>query len=286
MKALECQNLTKWFYERDRTLDGTRGLSRVLRKLLGRRKKIEAVKDVSLSVGRGEIFGILGPNGSGKSTLIRMISTLLIPDSGQISVFGRDALRRPRDVRRLMHRVSVDAAFFKKLSAWENLVYSARLYGLGARTVRERLPALMEAVRLKEKNFKKPMENLSRGMQQKVAIVRALVTRPELLLLDEPTTGLDPVSKKHVADFILRVRDESQTAIVLTTHDMAEADKLCDMVAIIHKGEFVAVDTPEGLKRRVNGNGKEKVTLEDVFFHITGAELKKEEKEEEDEEEQ
>ncbi len=282
MHALECQNLTKCFYERDRKPDGAAGARRMLRRLFGSRKKVEAVKAVSFHLGRGEILGILGPNGSGKSTLIRMISTLLLPDSGRISIFGLDAVRKPLKVRRLMHRVSVDAAFFKKLSAWENLVYSARLYGLSSSVVKRRLPALLEAVKFKEDNLRKPMEDLSRGMQQKVAIVRAFVARPDLLLLDEPTTGLDPVSKKHVADFITRVRSENGTSIVLTTHDMVEADKLCNRVAIIHEGAFVALDTPEALKSRVSNGTKREVTLEDVFFRLTGAELKSEEETDEE----
>jgi len=233
-----------------------------------------AVDHISLSVRRGEIFGLLGANGSGKSTLIRLISTLLIPDSGEIRVFGYDVQREERTVRRLINRVSVEASFFKKLSALENLMYAARLYDLPGAYARQRSITILRSLGLSEKRLYEPLEHMSRGMQQKVAIARGLLTSPVLLLLDEPTTGLDPRSKHDVQRFILRMRQEHDTTVFLTTHDMDEADRLCDRIAIIDNGRIVALDTPQGLKRSLGAGGKNGgATMEDVFMALTGKSL-------------
>ncbi|HEX5500583.1 MAG TPA: ABC transporter ATP-binding protein, partial [Thermomicrobiales bacterium] len=169
----------------------------VRRSLLRRRptKTTWAVDDVSFTVRRNEIFGILGANGSGKSTLIRMISTLLIPDRGRIDVFGYDVRRDEATVKRLINRVSVEASFFKKLSPMENLRYALRLYGRAGGGIRPEIIETLERLGIERDKVDQPLEQLSRGMQQKVAIARAFLTAPVLLLLDEPTTGLDPRSK-------------------------------------------------------------------------------------------
>jgi ABC-2 type transport system ATP-binding protein len=224
-----------------------------------------AVDRVSLEVRKGEIFGVLGANGSGKSTLIRLISTLLLPDAGSIHVFGFDAVRQEDSVKRLINRVSVDAAFFKRLSPMENLIYAARLYGLRGRDARTRGLDILDQLGIGRKVALNPMEDMSRGMQQKVAIVRALLTSPVLLLLDEPTTGLDPRSKKDVQTLVLRLRDEHNATVLLTTHDMDEADRLCERVAVIDRGKLIALDTPANLKRAANAG-----SLEEVFMHMTG----------------
>jgi len=234
--------------------------------------KTIAVNSVSFSVQRGEIFGVLGPNGSGKSTLIRLIATLLVPDGGQITVFGHDVANEPMAVRRLINRVSVEASFFKKLSPMENLMYGARLYGVQAQEARAQVKGILTRLGLEEKNIYRPMEEMSRGMQQKVAIARAFLSRPRLLLLDEPTTGLDPRSKQEVQAFVRELRDRHDTTILLTTHDMLEADKLCDRIAIIDGGSIVALDTPENLKKLIPSNGHEP-SLEDVFLQLTGKKL-------------
>ncbi|MCR4424700.1 MAG: ABC transporter ATP-binding protein [Firmicutes bacterium] len=234
--------------------------------------KVEAVHDVSFEVARGEIFGILGPNGSGKSTLIRMVSTLLLPDSGTITVFGRDVVENKLEVRQSINRVSVEAAFFKKLSALENLEYAARLYGVNVREGRERAMAILERLGFAKKKARTPLENLSRGMQQKVAVARALLTSPVLLLLDEPTTGLDPVSKREVQDFVLELRRTHDTTVILTTHDMQEAERLCDRIAVMDNGRFVALDTPDNLRAGMTQNGHVP-SLEEVFFRLTGKNL-------------
>jgi ABC-2 type transport system ATP-binding protein len=226
------------------------------------KKRVLAVDDVSLEVERGEIFGILGANGSGKSTLIRVISTLLLPDSGSVQVFGLDVVRHELEVKQLINRVSVDAAFFKKLSPMENLLYAARLYGLGADEARTGGLEILERLGISRKVALEPMEEMSRGMQQKVAIARALLTSPVLLLLDEPTTGLDPRSKKDVQRLVLNMRDEHDATVVLTTHDMDEADRLCDRLAVLDHGQVIALDTPEHLKQAGG-------SMEDVFMRLT-----------------
>ncbi len=234
-----------------------------------KRETIRAVTDVSFEVTPGEVFGVLGPNGSGKSTLIRLVATLLLPDCGQIRAFGHDVVRESMAVRRLLNRVSVEAAFFKKLSSWENLCYAARLYGVPVREARVHVVDILSQLGLEEKQLDASMETMSRGMQQKVAIARALLSRPRLLLLDEPTTGLDPRSRRQVQAFVRRLQAEDGTTVILTTHDMGEADSLCGRVAIMHQGRVVALDTPEALKRTYCP-GQELATLDDVFFAITG----------------
>ncbi len=233
---------------------------------------ITAVDHVSFSVQRREIFGVLGPNGSGKSTLIRLLSTLLIPDEGTVVVFGFDVQKHEMQVKRLINRVSVDAAFFKKLSPKENLLYGARLYGVPGKEADRKAREILQRLGLRENSYNSPMEDMSRGMQQKVAIARAFLSQPILLLLDEPTTGLDPRSKLEVQTFVNELRDVHDATIVITTHDMNEADALCDRIAILDEGRIVAMDTPTGLKQLVRHNGHPP-TLEDVFMALTGKHL-------------
>jgi ABC-2 type transport system ATP-binding protein len=173
--------------------------------------------------------------------------------------------------------VSVDAAFFKKLSGIENLMYAGRLYGLSGKEARQQAFAILNRLGLKDKEIVGPLEDMSRGMQQKVAIARAFLTRPTLLLLDEPTTGLDPRSKREVQAFVRELRDTHDATIVLTTHDMHEAEALCDRIAILDEGRIVALDTPSGLKVLVPHENGHEPTLEDVFMALTGKELIKEE---------
>jgi ABC-2 type transport system ATP-binding protein len=241
--------------------------------VVGRRKKpVIAINDVSLMIRRGEIYGVLGANGSGKSTLIRLMSTLLTLDTGRVEVFGHDIERDEMAVKRLINRVSVDAAFFKKLSPYENLIYAARLYGLDARLAKADAVRILERLGISEKRLGRPLEQMSRGMQQKVAIARALLTSPVLMLLDEPTTGLDPRSKLDVQTFVEGLRDEHDATIVLTTHDLDEADRLCDRIAILNDGRIVEEDTPSALKAMVAGHGDEP-TLESAFMRYTGRSL-------------
>ena len=242
--------------------------------VVGRKKKpVTAVKDVSLRIERGEVYGVLGANGGGKSTLIRLVSTLLTLDSGRVEVFGHDIEREEMAVKRLINRVSVDAAFFKKLSPYENLVYAARLYGLDAGEARRKAVEILGRLGVSESRLGRPLEQMSRGMQQKVAIARAILTSPTLLLLDEPTTGLDPRSKLDVQTFIEDLRDNHDATVVLTTHDLAEAERLCDRLAILDQGRLVVEGTSAELKEMVARDHAQPPTLESVFMTYTGRSL-------------
>ncbi|HEY7735564.1 MAG TPA: ABC transporter ATP-binding protein [Candidatus Limnocylindrales bacterium] len=249
-----------------------------------RKPPVTAIADVTLRLERGAIHGILGANGSGKSTLIRLVSGLLTLDSGRVTVFGHDLERDEMAVKRLINRVSVDAAFFKKLSPMENLLFAARLYGLDAGAARRDAVAILGRLGIAEKRVGRPVEQMSRGMQQKVAIARALLTSPALLLLDEPTTGLDPRSKLEVQAFIEEVRRTHDATIVLTTHDLAEAERLCARITILDGGRVVAEDTPDGLKRLVAERHGQPPTLEAVFMTYTGRSLDEDVEEDDDDE--
>jgi ABC-2 type transport system ATP-binding protein len=238
-----------------------------------KRKPVVAINDVSMRLERGDIHGILGANGSGKSTLIRLVSSLLTLDSGRVEVFGHDIVREETAVKRLLNRVSVDAAFFKKLSPMENLSFAARLYGLNARTAHDEAIRILERLGISQKRVNRPIEQMSRGMQQKVAIARALLTSPALLLLDEPTTGLDPRSKLDVQTFIEELVATHDASIVLTTHDLAEAERLCQRISILNNGRVVAEASPAELKRMVAEDHGQPPTLEAVFMTYTGKSL-------------
>jgi ABC-2 type transport system ATP-binding protein len=251
--AVEVTDLRKEFRRRDR------GAGRFAR------RRMPALQDVSFAIARGECVAILGQNGSGKSTLVRLLSTLLINDGGQARIFGHDAFRESRAIRRLVNRVSVEASFFKKMSASENLSYAARFYGMPPSRTREAIPEILERVGFPAERRGESMENLSRGMQQKVALARALLTSPVLLLLDEPTTGLDPRSKLEVQEFIREVRRTHDATILLCTHDMAEAEALSDRVGLLDRGELLFLEPVADVKRRYGVQ-----TLEQAFFAATG----------------
>ncbi|HEY7398287.1 MAG TPA: ABC transporter ATP-binding protein [Gaiellaceae bacterium] len=246
--------------------------------LFGRRRPRAALNGVSFAIERGECVAILGQNGSGKSTLVRLLSTLLLPDGGEATIFGHDVFDDARAVRRLVNRVSVEASFFKKMSAAENLAYAARFYGMTPHETRTRIPTILARVGFPPSRRGEAMENLSRGMQQKVALARALLTSPVLLLLDEPTTGLDPRSRAEVQAFIREIRQRHDSTILLCTHDMKEAEELADRIGLLDRGELLFLEPAEDVKARY---GVE--TIEDAFFAATGREFE-DEKSEEDEE--
>ena len=251
--AVEVEHLTKVFRRRDRKA--------------GRfaRKSMPALEDVTFSIARGECVAILGQNGSGKSTLVHLLSTLLLHDGGSAEIFGHDAFTETRAIRRLVNRVSVEASFFKRISAEENLAYAARFYGLTHRDTKSRIPEILGRVGFPAERRGEPMENLSRGMQQKVALARALLTSPVLLLLDEPTTGLDPRSKLEVQQFVEQVRREHDATILLCTHDLGEAERLAERVGILDRGELICLERVPELLERFGAS-----TLEEAFFAATG----------------
>ena len=227
-----------------------------------------ALDDVSFEMARGETYGLLGPNGSGKSTLIRILSTLLTPDEGYVSVLDHALPKEERNVRWKIGRVSADAAFYKKLSARENLLYTARLYGLNTKTAERRAMEILERLGLESQKFSAPLEEMSRGMQQKIAITRALLINPPLLLLDEPTTGLDPKSRRDVHEFLEQLKREQGTTILLTTHDMGEAERLCERIGFLSRGKLIAEGTALWLREQARA-----ATLEDAFIALSGAPL-------------
>jgi ABC-2 type transport system ATP-binding protein len=266
--AVAVRDLRKTFRRRDRKAGR-----------FARKRPWPALADVTFTIARGECVAILGQNGSGKSTLVRLLSTLLIADGGEAQVFGHDVDREASTIRRLVNRVSVEASFFKKMSAFENLSYAARFYGMTPHQTRKDIPEILGRVGFPAERSSEAMENLSRGMQQKVALARALLTSPVLLLLDEPTTGLDPRSKLEVQDFIRQVRAEHDATILLCTHDMAEAESLAERVGILDRGRLLFLEPVDDVKRRF---GVE--TLEQAFFAATGREFEAEESDDDDDE--
>jgi ABC-2 type transport system ATP-binding protein len=262
-------------------------VDRVTKRFNVDRKKapVIAIANVSLRLERGGTIGILGANGSGKSTLIRLVSGLLTLDEGRVEVFGHDLVREEMAVKRLINRVSVDAAFFKKLSPMENLLFAARLYGIDSGFARRETVRITERLGIAQKRLGRPVEQLSRGMQQKIAIARALLTSPALLLLDEPTTGLDPRSKLDVQTFIEEIRTSHDASIVLTTHDLDEAERLCDEIIVLNDGKVVAQGSPAELKRLVAERYGEAPTMHSVFMTYTGRSLDEDVEEEADDNE-
>jgi ABC-2 type transport system ATP-binding protein len=252
--AVVVDDLRKEFFRND----GRKGLRR-------RRKRVAALDGVSFEVARGETVAILGQNGSGKSTLIRLLSTLLLNDGGGARIFGHDVFTETRAVRRLINRVSVEASFFKKMSATENLSYAARFYGMAPRATRTEIPKILERVGFPRDRIGEPLEDMSRGMQQKVALARALLTAPIVLLLDEPTTGLDPRSKVEVQRFIREIRKLHDATVLLCTHDLVEAEELAERIGILDRGRLIELAPAEELKRKYDAE-----TLEEAFFAATG----------------
>src|SRR5437867_7332388 len=238
LPAVEVKNLRKEFRRRD--------------KRAGRfaRRAWPALTAVTFTIARGECVAILGQNGSGKSTLVRLLSTLLINDGGEARIFGHDAFRETRAIRKLVNRVSVEASFFKKMSAAENLSYAARFYGMTPKQTRHKIPEILGRVGFPPDRRNEAMEHLSRGMQQKVALARALLTSPVLLLLDEPTTGLDPRSKQEVQTFIREIRHQHDSTILLCTHDMKEAEELADRLGLLDRGELLCLEGADEIRDR------------------------------------
>ncbi|QJA00558.1 ABC transporter ATP-binding protein [Leifsonia sp. PS1209] len=231
------------------------------------------MRDVSLSIAGGELFGVLGPNGAGKTTLVRILSTLLTPTAGKVLIDGRDVVSNAAVVRQ-----SIGVAFggerglYDRLTAADNLRFACELYKVDRRGQARRVAELLDLVGLADKE-KSRVETFSRGMKQRLHIARALVHRPSVLFLDEPSTGLDPIAARSLRDLVATLRRDG-TTVVLTTHQMFEADELCDRVAIVSGGRVVRIGSPDEIKRSVQvGNIVEIEVAGDlsgVIDHIRG----------------
>lgn len=207
-------------------------------------QRLAAVDHVTFSIREGEIFGLVGPGGSGKTTLIRLIATLLQPDAGEIRVFGYDAARQPAQVQRLINRVSVEASFFKQLSPLENLLHAMQPYGPDETEALWQLIELLARLGLGQDELDAPMEDLPRSVLQKVVVARALLSRPRLLLLDEPTRGLDPRARFEIWQMVRQLRDQHGTTVLLATQDPQEVEGLCDRIAALECGRMVSLEAP------------------------------------------
>jgi ABC-2 type transport system ATP-binding protein len=242
--AVETKDLVKVF-ER-----GRRTILQRLRREPDKRERFRAVDDIDLLVEPGEIFGLLGPNGAGKTTTMKMLATLLIPTSGTIRVLGIDPLERPREVRaRLGAMLSGERSLYMKLTGRENLEYFAALYHVPPSETKARIARVLAAAKLADR-AEDYVERYSTGMRQRLALARALLPDPPLVVLDEPTVGLDPQASRDLRDRVRELKAQGRT-VLLTTHYMEEADQLCDRIAIIDHGRIVALDTPAALKRTI-----------------------------------
>ena len=228
------------------------------------------VDDVSFSIGRQEVFGLLGPNGAGKTTTIRMLSTVLAPDAGDVTIGGHSVLREADEVRKIIGVCPQELALYEELSATDNLVFFGRMAGLGRRQAKDAAAENLELVGLADR-ASDTVRKYSGGMKRRVNLAVALMSRPQLLFLDEPTVGVDPQSRNHIFETILRLRDEGMT-VLYTTHYMEEADRLCDNIGVMDRGRLIALDTPVGLKSAIGD--PDEVTLEQVFLNLTGRSLR------------
>jgi len=230
----------------------------------------KAVNGVSFTIGKGEIFGLLGPNGAGKTTTIRMLSTVLEPDSGDALIGAYSIRKNADDVRNLIGVCPQDLALYADLSAMDNLVFFGRMAGLNGQEAKEQALQNLVLMGLDER-AKGKIAKFSGGMKRRINLAIALMGHPQLLFLDEPTVGIDPQSRNNIYETIEGLRDKGMT-VLYTTHYMEEADRLCNRVAIMDGGQIIAMDTPYQLKSRIGS--PENVTLEDVFLKLTGRSLR------------
>lgn len=231
---------------------------------------LAAVDDVSFTIESKEIFGLLGPNGAGKTTTIRILSTVLPADDGDVRIGGYSVIDEGDSVREVIGVCPQELALYPELSAIDNLMFFGRMAGLDGRSAREAANEHLETVGLQDR-AKDKVDKFSGGMKRRVNIAIALMSNPRLLFLDEPTVGIDPQSRNHIFETVLRLRDEGMT-ILYTTHYMEEADHLCDRLGIIDHGQMIRIGTPDELKSEI-GDPNE-VTLEQVFLEHTGRNLR------------
>lgn len=243
--AIESKGIVKTFRKKARRKYG-------IGPKIGKDELMHAVNEVDLTVKQGEFFGLLGPNGAGKTTLVKCLSTLLLPDRGTAYINGHNIIDDPIAARESLGiTTGGERTLYWKLSGRDNLRYFASLYGLSSQKANERIDYLLDIMGLKEKQYDR-IEKYSTGMRQKISICRALIHDPPVLLLDEPTLGLDPSFSRFIRSFIKEDLNRTlEKTILLTTHYMDEADQLCDRIAIMNNGKIVAVDTPGALKKSI-----------------------------------
>ena len=215
--------------------------------------EVNAVNKISISVKPGELFGLLGPNGAGKTTLISMLSTMIEPSGGSALIWGYNVMKDADAVRQNIGVVFQDTTLDDRLTGRENLDLHGRLYGLDGKTRKERIKEVLSLVELTER-ADAIVKTYSGGMMRRLEIARGLMHHPHVLFLDEPTLGLDPQTRMHIWDYIKKLNKEEGVTILLTTHYMEEADRLCDRIAIIDNGQIVALDTPQNLKNSLGGD--------------------------------
>jgi ABC-2 type transport system ATP-binding protein len=234
-------------------------------------KDLKAVNGVTFSIEKGEVFGLLGPNGAGKTTTIRILSTIVAPDQGEVVVGGYSVKKSPDQVRGLIGICPQELALYADMSAFDNLVFFGRMAGMNSRDARDQAMQNLELMGLAERAKKGKVDKFSGGMKRRVNLAVALMGSPRLLFLDEPTVGIDPQSRNNIYETIEGLRDKGMT-ILYTTHYMDEADRLCKRVAIMDGGKIVAMDTPKALKSQAGDPAR--TTLEEVFLKLTGRSLR------------
>jgi len=233
-------------------------------------KDFKAVDGVSFSIAKGEIFGLLGPNGAGKTTTIRVMSTVLPPDGGDITIGGHSVKTDATAVRELIGVCPQDLALYEDLSAIDNMIFFGRMAGMNGEDAREQAYTNLKLMGLEER-AKGKVAKFSGGMKRRINLAIALMGHPKLLFLDEPTVGIDPQSRNNIYENIFNLQKNGMT-ILYTTHYMEEADRLCERAAIMDGGKIIAMDTTHNLKKQIGD--PEKVTLEDVFLKLTGRSLR------------
>ncbi|WAM33778.1 ABC transporter ATP-binding protein [Caldicellulosiruptor morganii] len=226
--------------------------------------KVRAVDRLSFTIRQGEIFGILGENGAGKTTTLRMLATMLKPTSGTAIIEGLDITKEPEKVRRKIGILfGSESGLYGRLTARENIEYFALLHDMKKDEIKKRIDELVERFQMQE-FIDRPAGKFSKGMKQKVCFVRSIIHNPDVMLFDEPTNSLDVTGAKEVHDFIRLCKQEGRT-IIFSSHTMSEVEKLCDRVAIIHKGQLVAIGTIDEIKQRFSGS-----SFEDAFIRLVG----------------
>ncbi|MFX0106887.1 MAG: ABC transporter ATP-binding protein [Candidatus Hodarchaeota archaeon] len=246
------------------TVIETRNLTKIFEK--GKKREVVALDKVSLEVKRGEVFGLLGPNGAGKTTLIRVLVGLLTPTSGEASVLGKDVLQYVDYIRERVALLPQEAGIYERLTARENLVYYGGLYGISEEELQRRADRLLDIVGLRSREDYQ-VKGFSGGMKRKVLVARALIIEPDIVFMDEPTTGVDTIGARVVRNLLKKLSEEEKQTIVLTTHDLNEVAELCDRVAILNEGALVAVGKPSDLEEKFKA-----ANLEEVFMGLVTGE--------------